>query len=111
MTTSIRHVDRGAWLSINGTRKLGVGDLWRFAGVDFCECDVTDFLIEGFTEIGVDSGNVEARLVGQCIQCGSEGTTDWIKLGRIVDAARQEFYKVDQDAVQLLSSTASTGRP
>ena len=109
MTTSVRHVDRGAWLSINGTRELGVGDLWRFAGIEFCDCDVTDFLIEGFAEIGVDSRNIEAQLTGQCIQCGSEGTTDWMRVGRIVYEVGQKFYRVDRNAVQLLSSTPSTG--
>lgn len=101
MTTSVRQVDRGAWLSINGTRELGVGDLWQFTGVEFCDCDIIDFLVEGFAKIGVDSGNVEAQLTGQCIQCSSEGTTDWVKLGRIINVAGQEFYPVDRNAAQL----------
>ncbi|MBX0296779.1 hypothetical protein [Haloarcula nitratireducens] len=101
---SVRHVDRGAWLSVNGTRELGVSTLWQFTDSEFCECNVTDFLAEGFAEIGVDGDSVEARLAGRCIQCGSEEITPWLTLGRVIGAADREFYPVDQDAVQDLSS-------
>lgn len=105
MTTSLRLVDRGAWLSVNGTRELGISDLWRFTGTEFCDCEVTDFLAEGFSELGVDSDSVEARLNGRCIQCGAAGTTEWITLGHIVDGDEQAFRSVDPDTVQILSST------
>lgn len=73
MSTSIRPVDRGAWLSVNGNRKLGISDLWPLARSDLCECQVTDFLAEGFAEIGVDPPNIEARFAGRCITCGTKG--------------------------------------
>lgn len=72
-------------------RELGVSDLWRFSDADFCPCDVTDFLAEGFTEIGVDGTDIEARLAGRCIKCGVEGSTRWLTLGRVVGAADREF--------------------
>lgn len=107
MTTSVRHVDRGAWLSVDGTRELGVSDLWRFTGAGFCECAVTDFLAEGFAEIGVDGADVEARLAGRCIQCGNEGVSGWLTLGRMVDGSDRQFDAVDRGAVQHLSPPAS----
>lgn len=103
MTTSLRLVDRGAWLSVDGTRELGISNLWRLTETEFCGCDVTDFLAEGFTEIGVDAASVEARLSGRCIQCGVEGTTEWIMLGRIADRDERTFLPVDNDAVQTVS--------
>lgn len=106
MTTSVRHVDRGAWLSVDGTREIGVSDLWQFVDSEFCDCDVTDFLAEGFAEIGVDSAAIEARLAGRCVRCGAEGTTDWVTLGRLVDTGEREFLSVDCDSVQLLSTGA-----
>ncbi len=102
MTTSVRHVDRGAWLSVDGTRELGVSELRQLAAPGFCRCDVTDFVTEGFVEIGVDGRAVEARLEGSCIRCGTEGTTGWVTLGRIVDGSEMQFYLVDRDAVQFV---------
>lgn len=103
MPISVRHVDRGAWLSVNGTRELGVSNLWWFTDIEFCDCEVTDFLAEGFAEIGVDGSNIEARLAGRCIQCGTEGTTHWLTLGRMTGAADREFHPVDRNAIQDLS--------
>ena len=107
MPTTVRHVDRGAWLSVNGTRELGVSDLWRFSDAEFCTCEVTDFLAESFTEIGVDRTDIEARLAGRCIKCGVEGSTRWLTLGRVVGAADRDFHPADRSAVQNLSSPAS----
>lgn len=106
VSTSLRLVDRGAWLSVNGTRELGISDLWRFTGTEFCDCEVTDFLAEGFSELGVHSDSVEARLAGRCIQCGATGTTEWVTLGNIVDGDERTFRPVDPDTVQVLSMTA-----
>lgn len=103
VTTSVRHVDRGAWLSVDGTRELGVSELWRLVDPAFCDCDVTDFLAEGFVEIGADGTAVEARLAGRCVRCGEEGTTGWVTLGGIVDTDDREFRPVDPDAVQFVS--------
>lgn len=103
MATTVRHVDRGAWLSVDGTREFGVSGLWRFTDETFCDCDVSDFLAEGFAEISVDWIRIEARLAGRCIQCGSEGTTGWLTLGRMVETDELRFHPVDADAVQILS--------
>ena len=111
MPTTVRHVDRGAWLSVNGTRELGVSDLWRFSDAEFCTCEVTDFLAEGFTEIGVDGTNIEARLAGRCIKCGVEGSTRWLTLGRVVGTADREFHLTDRNAVQDLSLPTSISSP
>ncbi|MFC6823803.1 hypothetical protein [Halopelagius fulvigenes] len=78
---------------------------------EFCSCDVTDFLAEGFTEIGVDAASVQARLSGRCIQCGTEGTTEWMTLGRIVERDERAFLPVDNDAVQALSQRSSNDEP
>lgn len=102
VTTSVRHVDRGAWLSVDGTRELGVSELWRLVDPAFCGCEVTDFLAEGFVEIGADGTAVEARLAGRCVQCGEEGTTGWVTLGHMVEGGRQ-FRPVDPDTVQSVS--------
>lgn len=103
MTTSVRHVDRGAWLSVDGTRELGVSDLWQLVDPAFCGCDVTDFLAEGFIEIGADGRAVEARLAGRCIQCGEEGTTGWMTLGHLDDTGDRRFRSVNPEAVQYIS--------
>jgi len=107
MTRTVRHVDRGAWLSVDGTREFGVSGLWQIAGGGFCECAVSDVLAEGFADIGVDAMQIEARLAGRCIQCGTEGTTDWLMLGRMVETDELTFHPVDTDAVQLQSQTPS----
>nr|WP_122089938.1 hypothetical protein [Halalkalicoccus subterraneus] len=101
MSTSIRTVDRGAWLSVNGNRELGISDLWPLARSDLCECHVTDFLAEGFAEIGVDPPNIEARFTGRCITCGTEGTTGWLLLGRVVNPADGDFLGVDPDHIHI----------
>lgn len=92
-------------------REVGVSDLWRFSDADFCTCDVTDFLAEGFAEIGVDGTDIEARLAGRCIKCGVEGSTAWLTLGRVVGTADREFHRADRDAVQNLSSPTSVTSP
>jgi len=101
VTTSVRHVDRGAWLSVDGTKEIGISDLWQFVDPEFCGCDVTDFLAQGIVELGIEGTTIEARLAGQCIQCGVDGTTGWVKLGRIVTTDDQQFYPMDPAAVQF----------
>lgn len=101
MPTSIRPVDRGAWLSVNGNRELGISDLWPLARSDLCECQVTDFLAEGFAEIGVDPPNIEARFAGRCITCGTEGTTGWLLLGRVINPAEGDFLGVDPECIHI----------
>jgi hypothetical protein len=107
MARTVRHVDRGAWLSVDGTREFGVSGLWQIAGGAFCDCAISDVLAEGFADIGVDSMRIEARLAGRCVECGTEGTTDWVTLGRIVETDELTFLPVDADAVQLQSQLSS----
>lgn len=98
MTTDVHQLDDGAWVSVNDTREVNVSDLWRLAGGGFCACRLTDFLAEGFVEVGVDGGNVEARIAGQCIQCGESGVTGWLTLGR-VDPETDAFRAVVPESV------------
>jgi len=98
--TTVRHLDRGAWLSVDGNRELGISNLWPLARSEFCDCRVTDFLAEGFVEIGVDPPDVEARFAGRCIACGTEGTTDWLTLGR-ANPGEGAFRAVDPDSLHV----------
>jgi hypothetical protein len=43
---------------------------------------------------------VEARIAGQCIQCGTSGVTDWLTLGR-VDPETGVFRPVDPESVHV----------
>jgi hypothetical protein len=99
VTTDVHQLDDGAWLSVNDRRRVNVGDLWLLAGDAVCECAVSDFLAEGFVEVGADGRAVEARVAGQCIACGRGGTTDWLELGRIDREGR--FRAVEPTSVHL----------
>jgi hypothetical protein len=100
VTTDVHQLDDGAWVSVNGSREVNVSDLWRLARHEFCECRCADFLAEGFVEVGVDRGNVQGRIAGQCIQCGESGVTDWLTLGR-VDRDTGEFRSVVPGSVHV----------
>ena len=96
MTVALRILDDGAWVSVDDDRKVSVSELWRFPSREFCGCDLTDMVVEGFVEVGVDGRTVEARAYGQCIACGESETTDWMPVGRIVDG---EFRQIDREGV------------
>jgi hypothetical protein len=100
MTTDVHQLDDGAWVSVNDSREVNVSDLWRLTNHDFCSCRLADFLAEGFVEVGADGANVEGRIAGRCIQCGTEGVTDWLTLGR-VDPATGEFRPVVPGSVHV----------
>ncbi|MFD1633256.1 hypothetical protein ACOZ4L_08680 [Haloplanus ruber] len=100
MTTDVHQLDDGAWVSVNDSREVNVSDLWRLAAHDFCACALADFLAEGFVEVSADGANVEGRIAGRCIQCGAEGVTDWLTLGR-VDPDTGEFRPVVPESVHL----------
>ena len=87
MTTRLRILDDGAWLSVDDARRVSVSELWRLQSAEFCDCDLADLVVENFQEIGVDGSTVEVRVYGQCIVCGAQSTTGWIPVGRIVDGA------------------------
>ena len=101
MTTDVHQLDDGAWVSVNDSREVSVSDLWLLARSDFCGCEPTDFLAEGFVETGVSHPDIEARMAGRCISCGTEGVTDWLTMGRVVDPETGEFYGVVHDSVHL----------
>ena len=82
MTTAVHQLDDGAWISVNDSREVNVSNLWLLAESDVCDCELTDFLAEGFVDVGVDHLNVEAKVAGQCIACGESGVTDWLAVGR-----------------------------
>lgn len=100
MVTSIHQLDDGAWVSVNDSREVNVSDLWQLARSDICDCEPTDFLAEGFVEVSVACGRVEARIAGQCIGCGADGVTDWLELGR-ADPDTGEFRSVVPSSVHV----------
>jgi hypothetical protein len=102
VTTDVHQLDDGAWISVNDSREVNVSDLWLLAEHDFCPCDVADFLAEGVVEVGVAPPDVDARFAGRCIQCGTEGVTGWLTVGRVVDPREGSFYGVDPESIHLV---------
>ncbi|SDX67283.1 hypothetical protein [Halobellus clavatus] len=96
MTTRLRILDDGAWLSVDDTRRVSVSELWRLDSTEFCDCDLADLVVENFQAVGVDGPIVEVRVYGQCITCGTKSTTGWIPVGRIVDG---EFTDLERESV------------
>ena len=96
MTTRLRVLDDGAWLSVDDTRRVSVSELWRLDAPEFCECDLADLVVENFLAVGVDGRTVTARVYGQCIVCGTKSTVEWIPVGRILDG---EFVDIDREGV------------
>jgi hypothetical protein len=111
MTTDVHQLDDGAWISVNDSREVNVSDLWLLARSDFCDCETTDLLAEGFVKVGVDHPNIEARIAGQCIACGASGVTDWLVVGRVVDPDSGEFYGVDHESVHFPRKRTRLARP
>jgi len=97
VTTRLRVLDDGAWISVNDARKVRVSELWRLDAPDLCECVLTDLVVENFQSVGVDGSVVEVRVHGQCIACGTAGTTGWIPVGRV---RGDEFAEYDRSAVR-----------
>jgi hypothetical protein len=100
VVTSIHQLDDGAWISVNDSREVNVSDLWWLARHDVCDCELSDFLAEGFVEVGVDPPDVTARIAGQCIACGESGVTDWLVVGR-VDPDTGRFRGVDAESAHV----------
>lgn len=96
MTTRLRVLDDGAWLSVDDTRRVSVSELWRLDAPDFCECDLADLVVENFLKVGVDGRTVTARVYGQCIVCGTKSTVEWVPVGRIIDG---KFVDIDREGV------------
>ncbi|ELZ40386.1 hypothetical protein C463_15745 [Halorubrum californiense DSM 19288] len=93
----MRVLDDGAWVSVNDSREVRVSELWRLDASDLCACELTDLVVENFQSVGVDGATVAARVYGQCIACGSTGTTGWIPIGRVRGG---EFVEFDRSAVR-----------
>jgi hypothetical protein len=101
MPTDVHQLDDGAWISVNDAREVNVSELWLLARQEFCDCQVADFLTEGVVEVGVDPPDIEARFAGRCITCGTEGVTDWLTVGRVIDPETGEFSGVDPESVHV----------
>ncbi|MCL9813602.1 hypothetical protein [Natranaeroarchaeum aerophilus] len=99
MVVSVRTLDDGAWISVNDSRAVGVSQIWPIARHGFCECEVAHLLLEAFYDVGVDEHRIVAGVVGQCIDCGTEGSIDTLPVGRIIDG---DFYAYDSGQVQSL---------
>jgi len=95
VTTPLRILDDGAWVSVADDRRVSVSELWRPAA-GFCDCTTPDLLVGGFVEVGVDGRTIEVRVYGDCIRCGTAGTTGWLPVGRLVDGS---FRHVDRESV------------
>jgi hypothetical protein len=97
VTTRLRVLDDGAWISVDDHREVRVSELWRLDTDEFCGCDLADLVVENFQTVGVDGSTVEVRVYGQCIACGASGTTGWIPVGRIRDGS---FAAIDRSAIR-----------
>jgi hypothetical protein len=102
MTTRLRVLDDGAWLSVDDTRRVSVSELWRLDAPGFCECDIADLVVENFLAVGVDGRTVTAHIYGQCIVCGTKSTVEGVPVGRILDG---EFVDIDRDGVLSVRRT------
>lgn len=98
MTVALRILDDGAWLSVNDRREVSVSELWRLDAPEFCDCELADFLAEGFLDTAVDGRTVALHAYGQCIACGASGTVGPLPVGRIVNG---EFRGYDRERVVL----------
>lgn len=99
MAVSLRTLDDGAWISINDARAVGVSEIWPLTRSEFCDCTVSNLLVEAFYDVTVDRSVVVAGVVGQCIDCGTSGSVDRLAVGRIVDG---EFHAFDPGRVQSI---------
>jgi hypothetical protein len=97
VTTRLRVLDDGAWISINDSREVRVGDLWRLDSPDFCACALSDLVVENIQTVGVNGRAVETRVYGQCITCGETGITGWLPVGTV---RAGEFLAIDRDAIR-----------
>jgi len=97
VTTRLRVLDDGAWISVDDARAVRVGELWRLDSPDFCACAPTDLVVQNFQDVGVDGRTVETRIYGQCIACGETGITGWLPVGAVRDG---EFLLVDRASIR-----------
>jgi hypothetical protein len=98
MTIRLRVLDDGAWISVNDTRRVRVSELWRVRALDFCECALTDLLVENFQSVSTDGAKICVSVYGECIRCGTDGTLQWLPVGRVIDG---EFYNQALDSIRI----------
>ncbi|SHG81154.1 hypothetical protein [Halobaculum gomorrense] len=100
MSVALRVLDDGAWVSVNDERRVSVSELWRVAGgsTPVCACACADFVVEGFTDVGVNGRTVTADVYGQCIRCGTDASVRAVPVGRVVDG---EFRSLAAEAVRF----------
>ena len=104
MTTRLRVLDDGAWISVDDSREVRVSELWRLNAPDFCQCALADLVVENFQTVGVDGPTVEAKVYGQCIACGETGVTGWVPVGRVHEGAFTELARAAVRSPQGRSS-------
>ena len=97
MTTRLRVLDDGAWISVDDSREVRVGELWRLDSPDFCACALADIVVKNFQTVGVDGRTVETQVYGQCIACGETGVTGWLPVGAVRDGG---FVPVDRASIR-----------
>ena len=85
MCVALRILDDGAWLSVDDQRRVSVSELWRVDAPEFCECELVDFIAEGFTDVSADGRDVAVTTYGKCIACGESGIPGKLPVGRIRD--------------------------
>jgi len=91
MSVALRILDDGAWLSVDDTRRVSVSELWRLDAPAFCECDLVDFIAEGFTEVSADGREVAVTTYGKCIACGESGVPGKLPVGRIREGSYEGY--------------------
>lgn len=101
MCVSVRVLDDGAWISIDGTREVGVSDLWQLAEHEFCPCETADVLLEGFFDSRQRGDVIEARPTGRCIVCGERGSIGWLTIGHVKEG---QFVPVDPSREHRIES-------
>nr|WP_135665577.1 hypothetical protein [Halorhabdus rudnickae] len=89
MVTAVRILDDGAWISVDDQRVVSVSELWRLLDHGVCDCQMADFLVEGFVEVDVVDRTVLVRAAGQCVTCGASAVAGWHPVGRIVGPDRR----------------------
>lgn len=83
MVHRLRLLDDAAWVSVNDAREAGASELWPAVDAGVCACEPAWLVVQAFVEVGVDGRRIDARAAVQCIECGGEGTTAWLPVGRV----------------------------
>lgn len=104
VAVALRLLDDGAWLSVNDERRVSVGELWRLDDPAYCDCALTEFAVEGFTDCRVVGRTVTVTAYGTCILCGTADTTTGVPVGRV---RRGSFHDLDRETAVLAPHRAA----